>query len=51
MHDVPARDLSKEEADQFGVDRLLASGLYKIFEQPKPVFQSKKSKLDDEKGE
>lgn len=26
--DVPARDLSQDEAEQFGVERLLASGLY-----------------------
>lgn len=26
--DVPARDLTKSEAESFGVDRLLSSGLY-----------------------
>ena len=49
LHDVPQRDLSKEEADRFGVDNLVSSGLYKLTEQPKP-FVSKKTS-NEEKGD
>lgn len=30
---VPARDLSAEEVESFGIDMLLASGLYQVEEE------------------
>ena len=32
LHDVPARNLTQEEAEKFGIDFLLASKLYKLAE-------------------
>jgi len=47
LHDVPQRDLSKEEAEKIGVDFLVSSGLYKLAEQPKPFV----AKVSKEKGD
>jgi hypothetical protein len=33
---VPARDLTKEEADKFGVELLVNSGLYERVEKERP---------------
>lgn len=35
LPDVPARDLTKEEAEYHGAGRLLDSGLYELVEKPK----------------
>jgi len=40
LPDVPARDLSADEAKHIGINYLLQSGLYKLAEQPKKTKQS-----------
>ena len=46
---VPARDLSDEEVEAYGGERmLLASGLYKK-ERPQPV-STQKPKISDDEG-
>ena len=41
LHDVPARNLNRLEADRFGVEALLASGLYVLADPPTPVKPKK----------
>lgn len=47
LPDVPARNLSKEEAEKFGVDFLLASRLYRRAEAPK---KAKQSEVNDDRN-
>ena len=46
LADVPARDLTKEEVEQYGKKRLLDSGLYK-----EPVAKEAQSKNKKEAGD
>lgn len=47
--DIPARDLTKEEAGLHGIERLLASGLYERADKPKEIEpqKPKRSKKDE----
>jgi len=38
---IPARDLSPEEVKQFGLERLLATGLYQDLHPPRPKREKK----------
>ena len=45
LQGVPARDLTEQEARRFGVERLLASGLYELVNEVKTYeHKVKKSK-------
>jgi hypothetical protein len=46
---VPARDLSAQEVERFGRDFLLALGLYKEINPPKPK-RAKEPKLEPEQA-
>lgn len=52
---VPARDLTRAEAEQFGVKRLLQSGLYvkaeSKMERPAPENKMIRRKMEDKRGE
>lgn len=49
LPDVPARDLTKEEAEYHGIGRLVDSGLYEMVKQAsEPVKEYKPSKRGDE---
>jgi len=46
---VPARDLTKAEADKYAVDFLISTGLYEFAkpERKEPVKETKKSNLNE----
>ena len=49
LPDVPARDLTKEEAEYHGVGRLVDTKLYELVKQVyEPVKENKPSKRGDE---
>jgi hypothetical protein len=45
--DVPARNLSKDEAERYGIKILLSSGLYKAAETPKKAIDKKSMEVND----
>ena len=45
---IPASDLSQEQVDKFGLERLLATGLYEDLQPPKPKKEPKPPKYEEE---